>query len=455
MSNNNEQSVFWDRLHKIYIIVSLLISPLLSLTRHFFGFPSFAYFDWSLLAFLLLVVGLIFFAISRKKATGIRPIYFRRWFLLLYSFITLCAFGNFVFLIGNIYGPGKECTQAKTRIVIMLPLGDVIKPAYQDGMRQMYGYAEFLNDYNTRYTEDFEFVPVDHSMNYNVAKQIVEREVNSGTKYFICTMSKVNQELSQHFEEILSGCKFSGPKPVLICTVTSSPKIILKPNLIYRFYIRSQEEGKCLAELANSRKISSATYIVVNDPYGKGAVEEFEKSWNGKFTEGIKVDFGIGVDEICEQIKKKLKNIPKTDRQAIFISHYGNGIDNIVKALNHENIKGVILSTSTLSIPDWQQPIQNILTNYEWYTCIPDYNSNDKNQDDVIKNFTTHTLKRLVQTINLIKGNSATTFDENWKKAEVYINLNITWDANEDAIIPMKAVNKKYFNEKIKSLNRH
>ncbi len=258
-------------------------------------------------------------------------------------------------------------------------------------------------------------------------------------------MSKVNESLSQHFEEIISHCKFSGHKPILICTVTSSPKINLEPNLIYRFYIRSQEEGKCLADLANNKKINSATYIVVNDPYGKGAVEEFKKNWNGKFTEGIKVDFGTGVDEISQQIERQIKNIPASDRQAIFIAHYGNGIDNIVKALDREKIKGVILSTSTLSINDWQEPIKNILSTYDWYTCVPNYNSIDKNQDDVIKNFTTHTLKRLVQTINLTKGNPGTTFDENWKKAEVYINLDISWDTNGDAIIPMKAVNKSFF----------
>jgi len=215
--------------------------------------------------------------------------------------------------------------------------------------------------------------------------------------------------------------------------------------LIYRFYVRSQEEGKCLADLANSKKLTSATYIVVNDPYGKGAVEEFKKNWDGKFSEGIKVDFGTGVDEISEKIEKQFKNIPDSERQAIFIAHYGNGIDNIVKALSREKIKGVILATSTLSISDWQEPIKNILSTYDWYTCVPNYNSIDKNQDDVIKNFTTHTLKRLVQTINLTKGNPQTTFDENWKKAEVYINLEIAWDTNGDAIIPMKAVDKTYF----------
>ncbi|MDP1764105.1 MAG: ABC transporter substrate-binding protein [Sediminibacterium sp.] len=446
MTTNKEHSGFWDTLHKIYIVIAVFVTPVLALTKHFFHFPSFEYFDLSIIALVLLSVGCVFFFISsRVKAGSEPPFYLKKWFLTIYKLLTLSAFGNLLFLIGGIYNPSKDCPQSKTRIIIMLPLGDVIKPAYQDGMRQMYGYAEFLNDYNTRYTEDFEFVPVDHSMNYDVAKQIIEAEVNRGTKYFICTMSKVNQELSLHFEEIISRCHFIGEKPILICTVTSSPKIILKPNLIYRFYVRSQEEGKCLAELANNKKLNSATYIVVNDPYGKGAVEEFRKNWNGRFTEGVKVDFGTGVDEISEQISNQFNSIPEGDRQVIFIAHYGNGIDNIIKALDRTHTKGVILATSTLSISDWQEPIKNILANYQWYTCVPKYLSVDKNQDDVIKNFTTHTLKRLVQTINLQKGNPTSTFDENWKKAEVYTNLDITWDTNGDAIVPMKAVDKTYF----------
>ncbi|MBK9271926.1 MAG: hypothetical protein IPM48_10025 [Saprospiraceae bacterium] len=398
----------------------------------------------------ILVLSIIFgFLVIRATRAnlkeGINSFWLKKSFIIPFLVIAVLNSLFTAYLFGKKLSSADENIKTKTRIVIMLPLGDVIKPAYQDGMRQMYGYAEFLNDYNSRYTEDFEFVPVDHSMNYEIAKQIVEREVNNGTKYFICTMSKVNEELSQHFDEIVSKCKYSGDHPILICTVTSSPKISLKPNSVYRFYVRSQEEGKCLANFATNKKINSATYIVVNDPYGKGADEEFKKNWNGKFTEGIKVDFGTGVDEISSQIEKQLKSIPQTDRQAIFIAHYGNGIDNILKALSKEKISGVILATSTLSITDWQEPIQNILSTYEWYTCVPDYNSIDKNQDDVIKNFTTHTLKRLVQTINLKNGNPTSSFDENWKKAEVYTNLDITWDTNGDAIIPMKAVNKTYF----------
>jgi hypothetical protein len=384
-------------------------------------------------------------AIRSNLKEGVNSFFLKKIFVVPFLAITTLNLLFTAYLFGNKVSPIEENIRAKTRIVIMLPLGDVIKPAYQDGMRQMYGYAEFLNDYNTRYTEDFEFVPVDHSMNYEVAKQIIEREVNNGTKYFICTMSKVNEELSKNFEEIVSKCKYTGDPPILICTVTSYPKITLKSNSIYRFYIRSQEEGKCLADWMTRKKIISATYIVVNDPYGKGAVEEFKKSWNGKFAEGIKVDFGADVDEISVQINRHLKRIPQADRQAIFIAHYGNGIDNIFKALGREKIKGEIFATSTLSIGAWQEPIRDILSTYNWNTCVPAYNSIDKNQDDVIKNFTTHTLKRLVQAINLKNGNLNSSFDENWKKAEVFINLDITWDTNGDAIIPMKAVDKDYF----------
>ncbi|MDP1728463.1 MAG: ABC transporter substrate-binding protein [Bacteroidota bacterium] len=405
------------------------------------------YIDLSIVAICLAIItGVILFLKYKKlrKERNEKPISFKIIYVV-YIVFALMSLINLGYALGNKSKASETNIQRKIRIVMMLPFGEQIQ--YKDGMRQMYGYVEFLKSNNSASTDDFEFVPIDHLMDYKTAKEIIIKEVNRGTKYFISTMSKVNEDLTANFEDILSQCKFMGQKPILICTVTSSPKLVLKPNLVYRFYIRSQEEGKQLAQFANGANFSTATYIVVNDQYGIGALEEFKKYWNGTIAQGIRINYESDVDEIAESIEKNIKNnIPEAKRQVIFIAHYGNGIDNVFKALQKVKLQGIILATSTLSIRNWQEPIKNILLHYEWHTCVPDYKDIqiDMNNDDVIKNFITHTLKKLVQTINLGKKDTI-SFDERWKAAEVDLNLDINFEKG-DAKIPIKVVDKTFFN---------
>src|SRR5262245_29870085 len=76
---------------------------------------------------------------------------------------------------------------AKTRIVLLLPTGDVVRSAYQDGERQLQGMSQFINETDGRYTDDFEFVPINSAMDYGVARAIVIKELGRGTRYFIST----------------------------------------------------------------------------------------------------------------------------------------------------------------------------------------------------------------------------------------------------------------------------
>lgn len=353
-----------------------------------------------------------------------------------------------IFLLGKHSAKANSTYVNKTRVVIMLPTGDIVQSAYQDGMRQLYGFAEFINDKDgERYSDDYEFIPVSHAMDSNIAKDIIIRETNKGTKYFISTMSKVNEPLSKNFDNIISQCKYSGPKPILICTVSSSSKIKLSKNSVYRFYIRSREEAKVLANEASRLDFKSATYIVVDDPYGHDMVDEFRKNWPGtnSFPEGIFIKYGDDIAEIEKKIKKMLLADNANHGKAILVAHYGKGLDNIISVLSNLHIKGAIFATSSLGISDWQEPVKNQLKAMNWYTCVPDYKRKDESKKDVVKNFMTFTLSRLVQALNTLKNDPTKNFDECWKQAEVSLDLEITWDSNGDSIIPLKVVDKSYF----------
>ncbi|MBK8554450.1 MAG: hypothetical protein IPL65_01170 [Lewinellaceae bacterium] len=289
---------------------------------------------------------------------------------------------------------------------------------------------------NPECTKNIEFALYDHSMDVNVAERIIRDEMGQGSKYFISTMSKVNVPLSQRFPEIVDSYNFIGKKPVLICAVTSAPTINIKEGIVNRFYIRSQEEAKVLAEIGEKRNIDGATYIAVDDDYGKSAVAEFKKYWKGIVTDGVYIKATLSNDDIKKIVSDKIASIPESKRSAIFVCHYGNGIDNSINAIYDVKIKATILATSTLSIREWQKPIETILGKMDWYTCIPDYQSFNSNQNDVIKNFTTYALDKL------IKSSLDTSFIKTWSTYKSPKNLNIEYQAG-DFIIPMKVIYKK------------
>jgi hypothetical protein len=139
-----------------------------------------------------------------------------------------------------------------------------------------------------------------------------------------------------------------------------------------------------------------------------------------------------------EDVKSSLSS-PNT---LIFIAHYGNGIDNIIMALDFLGIKNPIYATSTLSVDDWRDKIDNILPKYDWTTCVPDYHDGDYN--DVIKDFVTFSLQRTVYSIIACKSDPSKSFDEAWRNTKIPDNLDLTFDS-EDIVVPMKCADKSKF----------
>jgi hypothetical protein len=397
---------------------------------------------------VLIFAGILLLRFYNKQfKSSSLPIWLRKWFITLFVTMNVLNAVFICFLVGKILDQKDNINynHSKTRIVLLLPLNESLKSAYEDGIRQIIGFAEFLKS-NPECTKKFEFALYDHSMTSDNAKRIIQKELSEGTEYFVCTMSNVTVPLSKAFPQLIKENIISrkGFYPKLICAVTSAP-VKLEEGSVYRYYIRSQEEASELANIGKLNDIKTVTFIAVEDDYGKGAVKEFKEKWTGSITEGVYVPKTATLDEIEYLIKMKVLRIPKDQREGIFICHYGGGLDNIISALHNEGIKAKLLATSTLSIFDWQKPVESILDTTEWFTCIPDYKYTVTNQNDVIKNFTTFVLDRLILSINNI--NDTNDFNYCWKNATYPDNLETRLEGI-DIIVPMKGVYKNEVNQK-------
>lgn len=351
-----------------------------------------------------------------------------------------------IFLIFGAYWYGKQNgdKQCKQRIALLLPLNEENKSSYQDGIRQLLGFTELLKD-NPDYTSDFEFVIYDHDMNIAAAENAIRKEMRRGTKYFIVTMSKIAKPISAKFENLIKEEGVESNKPILISTVASSPKVTTQKSLCYRYYIRSQDESKELAlAVAKDKNIKSVVAIAVEDDYGRGAIEEFQNNWkDGVFAKPIYINSGTkDIEGYLETISNQKNEIDNSC--AIFIAHYGNGIDNIIRVLNQLNIKRPIYATSTLSVKQWRDPIKEILDKQDWYTCIPKYKSSDENHKDIIKDFMKYALQKTITAATELNKRKYSSFDEAWNAMLIPENLEVKSDpANGDLIIDMTTIDKK------------
>lgn len=389
------------------------------------------YFAYVALVLLITLLVFVYTKISISQFT-LWGLSFKKWFIIPTSVLLLLLACLSVFVNTKVSYSYVESKSFKKRIVLLFPLNEELQSAYQDGVRQLLGFTEYLKN-NPDYSKNIEFRIFDHSMKVDIAERIIKEEIDEGTMYFFSTMSKVNVPLSERFPEIVDSYNFKGQKPILVCGVTSAPTIKLKENLVYRYYIRSKEEARKLAEMGVTRDIKTATYIAVNDDYGRNAVEEFKKNWNGRVTDGVFLESTLNESEISKLIEESILSIPENNREAIFICHYGSGIDKSISSLHSLNIKTIILATSTLSIKEWQKPIENILREYEWYTCVPDYKPYSSNQIDVIKNFTNFAIEKLV------KSALDTSFIQTWSKPISPKNLKVEY-VDGDLVVPMKVI---------------
>lgn len=253
--------------------------------------------------------------------------------------------------------------------------------------------------------------------NTNTLEKIISEKTNSGYKYFVSFFSDISKSLSTNWSYRKSGKE----NPILVCTVTSSEEIKTSRNLIYRFYIRSEDEAKCLASRCfkdSTLLITRVTYLAEGvSKYGKSAVETFKKEWEGRrkreFIEGEFITEGNSIDAAIQKIKSK---IDKKSVSAIFIALYGNNIKDFIKSWdtacngdkNLEKIK--LIFTSTFMVYDWIKDCLPEIKKHELITCLPEKDNHNRywNGTDIdnlkgvsiVKDFVMETLAKMKKAID-------------------------------------------------------
>ena len=310
----------------------------------------------------------------------------------------------------------------KIRVAVLLPFtgGDALK---EDGAAQLKGIFRFIGSVDgQKCNDEIEYVFLDHKNESKTARSLIETEITkNGTRYFFSTMSSVNSEIAKDFKDKKNNS-------ILVCAVTSFPDITTKPNAVYRYYVRSEDEAPVLAD-AVENEIKFIIPIIVGDNYGEGSYNAFKQHFindshfDRNIAPPIKYPNGTDKEKIKEQIQKNI-SLFKKEKFGILIAHYGSGIDDIISSLAELGILSrqnpTLYVTSTLHSKNWSTPIKPILDTIPHYIAVPNYYDCPPNRyEEDVEDFSYFAFDRMIKSIMLIKRGRAETFEDAWQHRDI------------------------------------
>jgi ABC-type uncharacterized transport system substrate-binding protein len=396
--------------------LSYLITNILS----FLGFVKLSWILWFLLPTVILflgftILGLLKFFIWKNVSFSSRlENITNRFFFHSPKFVIFVGFFSLFSLIGLIYYYHTVIKATKTTIAVLLPLSMNVEGkanVIKDGERQFLGIKEYLAE-NNIIEDNIEIKILDHQLSTERTQELVDIELEKGTKYFLCTMTNVSTWLAGYLKEKKSDA-------VLICTVTSyynksaGNELNLSPNQTYRLYIRSDIEARTLSSFVKPESHVVCIYPP-SDRYSNNCFGQFNIEMKKKKIEVTEITLTNSND--FELIFRKESDALKM-ANVVYVADYGENAGKMVELLIEKftNKDTQLLVTSTLGdqmerkikesdkptkeLSATQNEFENIIENIESQqfpvTKIPNTN---------LENFRNDIVKQLKGESSLISG---------------------------------------------------
>ena len=224
-------------------------------------------------------------------------------------------------------------------------------------------------------------------------------------------------------------------RPVMVTTLSSSMKMPLAKNQLYRFYVRNREDTQVLAKYAFEKGIKTASFVATEDAYGRDAVEEFTRSWQnfgGQIQGGIYIDPLLAEKVASNKIQQNIGIFEKSD--AVFIALYQpatKGVSQLSKT------KLMLLSANYQRrqlevLEDDGALMENVIVSF------PRYKAETSQLLYTAGMFVYVTLNKLVDVDQEVKNGS--TFHDAWMNTDEPAYLKFQQDGENDFSVSMKAL---------------
>lgn len=437
----SRSSSFMDKTYKTLFIIYAPVA-VVTFVMKLYTDANMSYFKLTVLgvaggSILLAIAILITFVLNRNVLREDRevsvPYILRHKFLVLYIFIMLVSFVLSIFYLMEYEESRVHCTQDPAElieIVALIPITNDLAQPWESTRELVQGLSWFFVDHPS-VSRRFHVSFIDHKNKYSEnLKQVVAEEIEQGVRYFVCIYSPACTPLSRQFQRIVEASGRKGRVPVLIVTATATSELDTMRDGVYRFSPRNQELIYELVQIGKSRAKKRASYIAIDDSFGRNAVSLFIEMWN---SDGREIIPGIYLNPTLSKKNARLK-IEKhfsaiADVEVVLVAHTENITDGLL------SIQG---DPEFLITPGYQKDYIKSLNNNvgvirsgKWFSVESEYKQEGIMTDKIGLDFFYLTLDKLTHTIMETKGDPA-KFHARWMSTDYPPILNFERASDAD-----------------------
>jgi branched-chain amino acid transport system substrate-binding protein len=171
----------------------------------------------------------------------------------------------------------------------------------------------------------------------------------------------------------------------LLMIAVSLPNIADKSAWAFRFNVGSNDEAIVMARFLEQKlKIKNVAVFYINDEFGKGASEVFEKEFgngNGKIV--FSESYEVNASDFRSTIAKAQAKNP----EAIYVIGYSRPAAIAMKQIREMALKCYILANMALTVPNMREVAAEAAEGAYYTTCLYDPSSSEENVVKFIKNY--------------------------------------------------------------------
>jgi len=411
---------------KSYKLLFLIYAPvaLATLAFKFFSDVQISYIFLAAIAFLIvsfLIAILIILQYFRhfedvKKDQQLHiPYTLRHQFLV--AFIAIFAV---TFLVSGSYGyvlyrmaDGNVFPQntPEQRIVLLIGIQDPLGNRIEGYSAVMAGVNHFIEETPDK-TEKYHLSYLDHHGVYDERlKLALQKQIENGAHYFICTSSVPCKDLATVFADMIEPDALEQKDVRLIVTAANLSTIEPIQNLVYKFSANNRDEGDLLAKTAYDNGARKPVFIATDDEYGHDSVQSFENVWQ-EFTDveglqGVYIDKELSSDKVLQRLTETF--LIKNGYDSIVIAGNGRELDFLNMQDRVKEKQLYAFSESSFSLLGGLNDVSRLIT------VRPSYRTDNPNLSSQKDAMVYLTLSKVVHAIELAQS-TGESFDSIWNK---------------------------------------
>jgi branched-chain amino acid transport system substrate-binding protein len=139
----------------------------------------------------------------------------------------------------------------------------------------------------------------------------------------------------------------------MVATVAAGPDITKRSNYVFRVFLQTAPPAELIAQFAYQKlSLRSAALLSINNEFGLASDAAFKNKFEELGGKVLAVEH-YRIDD--RDVRAQIAKLKATEPEAIFVGGFGEGYGACIKQVREMRFSGLLLTTSSLSIPYFQK----------------------------------------------------------------------------------------------------